>query len=125
MVQLKLKRELISQNSTVGRLYVDDVYYCDTLEPTNRMIPTGRYEVKYTYSPRFKTDLPILLNVPHRSGIRIHSGNIFHDSQGCILVGEQLHNEFRLLASRLTLESLCECFESWTRNGHDIWITIL
>ncbi|MBP5659578.1 MAG: hypothetical protein J6W89_06155, partial [Paludibacteraceae bacterium] len=40
-----------------------------------------------TYSPRFKKDLPLLMNVPGRTGIRIHTDNKPEHSQGCILVG--------------------------------------
>lgn len=124
MVKLTLQRQLISQNTTIGRLFIDDHFYCDTLEPTNRMVKSGTYEVKVTYSPRFKRDLPILCNVPGRDGIRIHSGNVFRDSQGCILVGDQVGEEFKLMASRATCDALVEELESLIRNGHDIWITI-
>lgn len=51
-------------------------------------IPYGEYEIKVTYSPKFKRELPILLNVPHFEGIRIHRGNDRSHTEGCILTGE-------------------------------------
>jgi hypothetical protein len=56
-----------------------------TLENRDFLIPTGTYELKKTWSPRFKKMLPEVLNVPERSGIRIHRGSIPEHSQGCIL----------------------------------------
>ena len=92
----------------IGRLYIDGVYFCDTLEDTDRglddvmteqeilskkiygqtAIPTGIYRVILNYSPKYKKVMPLLLNVKGYSGIRIHSGNTDKDTLGCILVGE-------------------------------------
>lgn len=57
------------------------------LENGRTLIPEGLYEVDLTYSPKFNRELPILLNVPERDGIRIHPGNYAKDSAGCILLG--------------------------------------
>ena len=51
-------------------------------------IPAGKYEVVVTWSNKFKQYMPLLLNVPGYSGVRIHSGNSAADSLGCILVGK-------------------------------------
>lgn len=39
-------------------------------------------------SPKFKRELPRILNVPHFDGILIHRGNTAKDTSGCILIGE-------------------------------------
>ena len=93
---------------TIGKLYINDQYFCDTLEDTDRgltqsmteqqigskkvygetAIPTGTYRIIISYSNKFKKQMPLLLNVPGFAGIRIHSGNTEKDSLGCILVGK-------------------------------------
>ena len=96
-MELTLKRIAKRANYTIGNLFIDNVYICDTLEPTERdgglkikgktAIPKGRYKVIITYSNRFKKSLPLLLNVPNFEGVRIHSGNDYNDTEGCILCG--------------------------------------
>lgn len=93
---------------TIGKMYLDNSYFCDTLEDIDRglnnnmdldtiknnkikgktAIPTGTYQVILTYSNKFKKTMPLLMNVPGFDGIRIHSGNTADDTEGCILVGE-------------------------------------
>ena len=106
-MKLTLKRIALRSTYTIGRLYVDGNYFCDTLEDTVRdlnkngkfdngekkvyaktAIPYGTYEIKWTYSPRFKKYTPQLMNVPSFAGIRIHAGNTSADTEGCLLLGE-------------------------------------
>lgn len=99
---MTLTRIAKRETYTIGRLAINGIYFCDTLEPTWRdigvgrpgrkvmgrtAIPEGRYPLVVTFSPRFKRWLPLLLNVPQFSGIRIHSGNTADDTEGCILPG--------------------------------------
>ena len=98
MIKLLVKREFFAETYTIGKLYVDGVYFCDTLEnpvrpegvkiPNVTAITYGTYEVIVNFSPKFKRILPRLLNVPMFDGILIHRGNSVKDTSGCILVGE-------------------------------------
>lgn len=110
---------------TIGKLYINDQYFCDTLEDTDRgltqsmteqqikskkvygetAIPTGTYKVIISYSNKFKKQMPLLLNVPGFAGIRIHSGNTEKDSLGCILVGKN-KTVGKVLESRDTYSKL-------------------
>lgn len=99
-MKLTLERIYKADTYTIGKLYIDGKYYCDTLEDTVRdlpkekkiygktAIPAGTYKVRVTYSPRFKRPLPLLLDVPYFEGIRFHRGNSETDTSGCILPGE-------------------------------------
>lgn len=120
-MKLTLKRIALRSTYTIGRLYIDDNYFCDTLEDTVRdlnkdgkfdngekkvygktAIPYGTYEIKWTYSPRFKKYTPQLMNVPSFEGIRIHSGNTSADTEGCLILGENKYVG-KVLNSRATI----------------------
>lgn len=104
-LELDLQRNWQLSDRTIGDLSVDGKFLCNTLEDTERLfprlgkifgtkifgktaIPLGRYELVLTHSPRFKTILPRLLNVPQFDGALIHKGNKPEDTHGCILVGK-------------------------------------
>ena len=74
-----------------------------TLENAEYMIPVGTYPIAVTWSPKFKRMLPIVLNVPGRSGIRVHRGTKPEHSRGCILVSAA--NEQELTAKWLALQA--------------------
>jgi hypothetical protein len=97
---LELVRDLFLPTRTLGALYWDEDFLCDTLEDVVRephapkvmhetAIPTGTYEVIINESQRFKRLMPLLLNVPGFTGIRIHAGLHEGHTSGCILVGER------------------------------------
>ena len=73
-------------NALTGRLVINGRYFCNTLERVGYQIPALCYPVRVTMSPRFKRLLPIVQNVPQRSGIRFHRGNKPTHSTGCILI---------------------------------------
>ena len=112
-MNLTLKRLNLTPNYTEGELYVNGVYFCKTLEDTNRdlnkngqfdnnekkvygetCIPYGKYKVILSYSSKFKRELPEILKVPNFQGIRIHRGNKISDTLGCVLCGEKVKNGY-------------------------------
>lgn len=82
--------------SVIGDLFTSGTYFCHTLEDELRAegvkvygetcIDAGRYEIKVTYSPKFKRQMIAILRVPNFTGIRIHGGNRAKDTLGCPLV---------------------------------------
>lgn len=106
-MEILVKRIAKKETYTIGKMYIDGKYFCDTLEDKDRglsqsmteeeirkrkvygltAIPTGAYKVIVNYSERFGKLMPLLLDVKGYAGVRIHSGNTPADTLGCILVG--------------------------------------
>ena len=106
-MEILVKRIAKKETYTIGKMYIDGKYFCDTLEDKDRglsqsmteeeirkrkvygltAIPTGAYKVIVNYSERFGKQMPLLLDVKGYAGVRIHSGNTPADTLGCILVG--------------------------------------
>lgn len=138
-MEILVKRLFKKSDYTIGKMYIDGVYFCDTVEDTDRglsqnmknstieakkmysktAIPTGRYRVVLSYSNKFKKTLPLLKDVIGFGCIRIHSGNTADDSFGCIIVGE---NKIKggVINSRATMERLMAKLKGQT----EIYITI-
>jgi len=107
-MRLNLIRKYLKEDYTIGMLFINGKYFCDTIEDKVRdfnkdgdllddgekkvyaqtAIPYGTYDVELSMSPKFKRLLPLVLDVKHFTGIRIHRGNTAKDSAGCILPGE-------------------------------------
>lgn len=92
-MQLRLLREkrsgpIVPGSSVPGDLTVDGLFECFTLERAGVEIPVGLYHIELMFSPHMGRELPQLENVPGRTDIDIHSGNIPADSKGCVLVGQ-------------------------------------
>ena len=87
--------------------------------PKKSAIPEGSYRVVVTKSQRFQKYLPLLVGVPGFEGVRIHAGNTSRDTEGCILVGQNLQVG-KVLWSRITLERLMKLIE----NEKEIFLTI-
>lgn len=135
-MKLKVERLWKKPGYTVGRLYVDGKFFCNTLEDTARdlnrerkvpgktAIPYGEYKVVFNWSPKFGRNLPRLLNVPAFEGILIHPGNTADDSSGCILVGKNT-KVGRLTESRYTSDRLNVLVKDAQRKGESITIEIV
>ena len=110
---ITVKRLYKTDTSVIGELLIDGVFECFTLEDAERpvkikgetAIPKGTYRVIINESNRFKRLLPLLIDVPNFEGVRIHSGNSNHDTEGCILVG-QTRNKNYIGQSRKAFDKL-------------------
>lgn len=148
-MEIVLNRLYKKDDYTIGKLYLNGEYFCDTLEDKVRdlnkerkvygktAIPYGRYEItldvtspkfsKYEfYSETCAGKLPRLLNVPHFEGILIHVADGYKGADllsGCIGVG---HNLIKggLLNGKQVFCDLYRELESASDRGEDIWITI-
>lgn len=135
-MELLVNREYKKDKYTIGFLYINGTYICDTLEDKVRVleneedkvygetaIPEGRYEVILSYSKRFKKVLPELLGVEFFKGVRIHSGNTDKDTEGCILVGEN-KEVGKVINSRKTMKKLMSKLKTAWDSGEKIYINI-
>ena len=83
---IRLIRNQPQASAITGRLVINGRFFCNTLERVGYQIPALCYHVSVTMSPKFKRILPIVQNVPQRSGIRFHRGTKPQHSTGCILI---------------------------------------
>lgn len=105
---VSLNRFIFSPSATLGEMFIDSsgqelIPFCYTLELpfTDGMkgsaVPDGDYEIYLRYSPRFEKFLPTLkgkiLNEYKREHILIHAGNTVEDTEGCILLGNEINIE--------------------------------
>lgn len=149
-MELRLERKWKKEKYTIGNLYVDGKFFCNTIEDCDRglrqdlplsvnqkrkvknetAIPTGRYRVtlgvkspKMSQRPAYdfcQGYVPRLINVPAFDGILIHIGNTERDSAGCIIVGEN-KVKGKVINSTETFKKLYDVLKKATGN---IYITI-
>jgi hypothetical protein len=126
---LDVIRDSYTPTATLGRLLVNGVYCCFTLEPANDptlphpCIPLGNYVVTLRYSVRFQQTVPYLHDVPGRSDIEIHVGNTVPDTHGCILVGEQRFGT-AVLHSRDAFNALLATLQPILAKGEHVSVTV-
>ena len=127
--RLVLQRKYFKPTYTIGNLFIDGIWFCNTLEDTVRTgekipgqtaIPAGTYKVFMGYSPRFGRLLPTLKDVPDFTHILIHPGNDESNTEGCILVGRNTEIG-HLTESRMYSDKLNEVLGTTA----DIEITII
>lgn len=130
-MNLVLERTDFTDKSTIGELYHDNEFLCFVLEDVVReekiknetAIPYGKYEVVVTYSPRFRRNLPLLLDVPNYSGVRIHPGNKASDTEGCFLPGTRKGTDF-VFESKKAFDSLYKKIVDAKKAGEIVTISI-
>lgn len=152
-MELKVKRKAKRETYVIGDLSIDEVFFSNTLEDTDRgltsdmsdeeikeikqkgitAIPTGRYKVVMNVqSPKFskykqyefcKGYLPRLVDVPGYEGVLIHIGNYPKDTDGCILVGKNTVKG-AVMESTATFKKLYDILKNADEAGEDIYITI-
>lgn len=152
-MELKVKRKAKRETYVIGDLSIDEVFFSNTLEDTDRgltsdmsdeqikeikqkgitAIPTGRYKVVMNVqSPKFskykqyefcKGYLPRLVDVPGYEGVLIHIGTYPKDTDGCILVGKNTVKG-AVMNSTATFKKLYDILKNADEAGEDIYITI-
>ena len=142
-MELKLIRKYRKTDYTIGILYVNNKYFCEILEDTDRglkdsmsleeikkikikdqtCIPYGKYQILMTYSPKYKKIMPLVNNVKGFEGIRIHSGNTNKDTSGCLLPG---FNKIKgqVINSRETFNKLYSLIQTAINNNKKVTIEI-
>ena len=152
-MKLLLKRIAKKDNYTIGNLYIDNVFFCNTLEDKDRglhetqslleiqskkvygqtAIPYGTYKIDMnTVSPKFKGrswakfcggKLPRLIDVKGYEGVLIHVGNKAEDTLGCILVGEN-KIKGQVINSTATFQELYSVMLKAKLLGEELSLTI-
>ena len=152
-IELTLHRKWRLPKYSIGNLYVEGVWLCNTLEDTDRnlyqgmskewiaekkiygetAIPYGRYKItmkvqspKYANKKQYekcKGFIPRLLNVPCWDGVLVHIGNYPQDTLGCILVG---YNKIKgaVVNSTTAFWKLYDILKKADDNNQEIWLTI-
>jgi hypothetical protein len=144
-VEILVKRNPSKQGATIGRMSVDGVEECYTLEdevrepetsytktpawvlgwkiPNITAIPRGRYQVTITHSPHFGCDLPLLSNVPGYTAVRIHWGNKAADTDGCLLVGQTTEGNL-IYKSKAAFEVLFPKIQAALAANVPVYVTV-
>lgn len=131
-MKMVLDRDPPDVTCTIGHLWIDGQPFCDTLEPL-APIPPGTYEVILTesgrarqgtlWTPRSDCKLPLIVNVPGHSAIRIHAGNTSADTEDCVLVGTWTGGE-EIQSSRPSLRALLDLMDTAFGNGQPVTLQV-
>lgn len=142
-LNILVERKWKKADYTIGKLYTDGDFLCNTLEDTDRglvssmspkviaskkvygqtAIPTGKYQVVLAWSNKFKKQMPLITRVPGYSGVLIHAGNTNKDTLGCVLVGK---NDVvgKVTNSRYWFNILFTKIKEAINRGNKVWLTI-
>lgn len=140
-MNITLIRSHSEGGATLGKLFCDGAWKCDTLEdeirevegqpvsewkiPGKTAIPAGRYKVTLEYSGKFGADTMTLNDVPGYTYVRMHPGNDAEDTDGCILLG--LRGGMASLiggSSRPAVELVKSLVKQAIARDEEVWIDI-
>ena len=142
-MKIEIRRRWKKDSYTIGELYVNGVFRCNTLEPQDRgfkssmssmsiheakvpgktAIPTGTYVCHMHWMVKRKKMRPQLMDVPGFFGIFIHEGNTVGDTRGCILLGENTSKGF-LSSSKKHVIALSEAITDCDDRQEMVWVTV-
>ena len=148
-MEWRIDRAWKKKGYTISRVYLDGVRfgdgkkYCNALEDEDRgltsamtvdeilavkkygetAIPTGRYRVTMSYSPKFKKQMPLINAVKGYTGVRIHSGNTPADTLGCVLIGANTEKG-KITNSRYWTGLVTGIIKAAIERDEDVFITI-
>jgi len=147
-MKLRIERFIHAKDETIGKLFIDGVFKCFTLEDEKReikvkgetRIPEGTYEIQFRtvggfhekqlvrYGPEYHKGMLQLMNVQGFEYILIHCGNSNKDTEGCLLVGRDYKRNgeiYNLLDSRIAYERIYPEIRDALLRGNKITIEIL
>lgn len=123
LINITVLRDTFNDVGTLGKLYINGFFICDTLEPPitlgsqsfarNCCVPAGVYKVSSRMSSRFKCR-KYYLNTSHlnRNGICFHAGNVPSHTKGCVLLGVRKGDGFVLVNSGVVTSLVEHLFDA-------------
>lgn len=141
---IRIDRKWKKAEYTISRVYINGSYLgCNALEDTDRgllqsmqitelqrrkvkgktAIPRGYYDVRITYSPKYKRMMPLVVDVPAFSGIRLHSLNKPEDSEGCIGFGKNDKVGW-ISDSKYWTDKICRLIETALNKGEKVTLIV-
>jgi hypothetical protein len=115
----RLKRGIINEHGVFGGWISPDGdllavtlehAYLDSDGNVFAKIPVGQYTCRRRLSPKFGYDVFELIDVPGHNFVEIHRGNVNADSDGCILLGNNIEND-QIMNSKVTFERFMNLME--------------
>lgn len=148
-MRVKVTREILRPESTIGKLYIDDGYYCRTLEDKVRgenepkiygktAIPAGTYRITLRTAgttheayknrfPEFHKGSLWIRDIPGYEYVLIHCGNTPADTSGCVLVGLVYDTSVpdKIVNSELAYRRIYPIIADAIERGEDVTIEII
>ena len=141
---IRIDRKWKKAEYTISKVYINGRYFgCNALEDTDRgllqtmqitelqrkkikgktAIPRGYYDVRITYSQKYKRMMPLVVDVPAFSGIRLHSLNKPEDSEGCIGFGKNDKVGW-ISDSKYWTDKICRLIETALNKGEKVTLIV-